>query len=39
MPCQLYANLEGQHSHECERGTQECVRHNYFNVLRGLTKN
>jgi len=30
MPCQCYANLEGQRSHECERGTQEyeCVRHN-----------
>jgi hypothetical protein len=23
-----YTNLEGQRSHECERGTQECVRHN-----------
>jgi hypothetical protein len=23
-----YANPEGQRSHECERGTQECVRHN-----------
>jgi hypothetical protein len=21
------ANLEGQRSHECERGTHECVRH------------
>jgi hypothetical protein len=24
---QWYANLEGQRSHECERGTNECVRH------------
>jgi 4a-hydroxytetrahydrobiopterin dehydratase len=24
---QWYANLEGQRSHECERGTHECVRH------------
>jgi hypothetical protein len=39
MPCQSYANLEGQRSHECERGTHECVRHNDFNILRGLTKN
>jgi hypothetical protein len=22
-----HAKLEGQRSHECERGTQECVRH------------
>ena len=39
MPCQWYANLEVQRSHECERGTQECVRHNDFDILRGLTKN
>jgi hypothetical protein len=26
------AVLEGQRSHECERGTQECVRHNDFNI-------
>ena len=25
--CQWYAKLDGQRSHECERGTQECVRH------------
>src|SRR5665213_1393987 len=30
---QWYANLEGQRSHECERGTQECVRH----TIRCLT--
>ena len=30
------ANLEGQRSQECERGTQECVRHNDFNILGGL---
>jgi len=30
---------EGQRSHECERGTQECVRHNDFDILRGLTEN
>jgi hypothetical protein len=30
-------NPKGQRSHECERGTQECVRHNDFNNLRGLT--
>jgi hypothetical protein len=30
---------EGQRSHECERGTHECVRHNDFNILRRLTKN
>src|ERR1700722_12135966 len=24
-------------SGECERGTQECVRHNDFNILLGLT--
>ena len=34
-----YANLEGQRSHECERGTQECVRHNDFDILPGLTEN
>jgi hypothetical protein len=28
-----YANLEGQRSHECERGTHECVRHSDFNIL------
>jgi hypothetical protein len=28
-----------QRSQECERGTQECVRHNDFNILRGLTQN
>src|ERR1700677_3498790 len=39
MPCQWYANLEGWRSHECERGTQECVCHNDFNNLRGLTRN
>jgi len=32
-------HLEGWRSHECERGTQECVRHNEFNILRGLTQN
>jgi hypothetical protein len=32
MPRQLCANLERQRSHECERGTQECVRHNGFNT-------
>jgi hypothetical protein len=26
-------------SHECERGTHECVRHNAFNILRRLAKN
>jgi hypothetical protein len=26
--CHRYANLEGQRSQECERGTHECVRHN-----------
>ena len=31
---QWYANLEGQRSRECERGTHECVRHNAFNILR-----
>jgi hypothetical protein len=36
---QWYANLEGQRSHECERGTHECVRHNDFNILRRLTEN
>jgi hypothetical protein len=35
MPRQLCANLERQRSHECERGTQECVRHNGFNTLPG----
>jgi len=25
-----YGDLEGQRSYECERGTQECVRHNDF---------
>jgi hypothetical protein len=35
---QWYANLEGQRSHECERGTHECVRHNDFNILRRLSK-
>jgi hypothetical protein len=39
MPRQWYANLEGQRSHECERGTQECVRHGDFNILAGLIKN
>jgi len=39
MPCQWYANLEGWRSHECERGTQECVRHSGFNNLRGFTRN
>jgi hypothetical protein len=29
----MVANLEGRRSHECERGTQECVRHNDFNIL------
>ena len=38
MPCQCYANLEGQRSHECERGTHECVRHNGFNKLPGARK-
>ena len=38
MPCQRSANLEGQRSQECERGTQECVRHNGFNTLAGATK-
>jgi hypothetical protein len=28
---QWCAKLEGQRSHECERGTHECVRHNDFN--------
>jgi hypothetical protein len=36
---QSYANPKGQRSHECERGTQECVRHNDFNILRRLTEN
>ena len=35
----FHHNLEGQRSHECERGTQECVRHNDFNILPGLTQN
>jgi hypothetical protein len=38
MPCQWYANLECQRSQECERGTQECVRHNDLNFLLGLTQ-
>jgi hypothetical protein len=38
-PCEWDTDLEGQRSHECERGTQECVRHNDFNILRGLTQN
>jgi len=25
--CHKYCKLKGQRSHECERGTQECVRH------------
>jgi hypothetical protein len=25
--------------HECRRGTQECVRHNDFNILQGLAQN
>jgi hypothetical protein len=33
------AMLEGQRSHECERGTQECVRHNDFNHLYHLGEN
>jgi hypothetical protein len=36
---QWYANLEAQRSHDCERSTQECVRHNDFNNLLGLTEN
>jgi hypothetical protein len=36
---QRYADLEGQRSHDCERGTQECVRHSHFDVLLRLTKN
>src|ERR1700722_6284961 len=35
----MVRHLEGQRSHECERGTHECARHNDFNILRGLTKN
>jgi hypothetical protein len=38
MPCQRYANLKGQRSHECERGTQECVRHNDRGIPRLLGK-
>jgi hypothetical protein len=26
-----YTHLEGQRSHECERGTHECVRHKHKN--------
>jgi serine/threonine protein kinase len=29
-----YANLEGQRSHECERGTHECVRHDSASTSR-----
>jgi hypothetical protein len=32
---QWYANLEGQRSHECERGTHECVRHKAERVFHG----
>ena len=33
-----YANREGQRSHECERGTQECVRHKtYFGTTRSVS--
>jgi hypothetical protein len=28
-------HLESERSHECERGTQECVRHNDLNILTG----
>jgi hypothetical protein len=35
----MCGNLEGQRSHECERGTHECVRHNAFNILRRPTEN
>jgi hypothetical protein len=36
----MVRKLEGPRSHECERGTQECVRHNDFNELTtsGKTK-
>ena len=27
-----------ERSHECERGTQECVRHNNFNILQASPK-
>jgi hypothetical protein len=36
---QWHAKLEGQRSHEWERGTQECVRHNDFNNLYHLGEN
>jgi hypothetical protein len=36
---QWCSKLEGQRSHEWERGTQECVRHNDFNILLGLSEN
>jgi hypothetical protein len=36
---QWYSDLEDQRSHECERGTHECVRHNNFNTLWRLTEN
>jgi hypothetical protein len=30
------AECHEQRSHECERGTQECVRHNDFDILLGF---
>jgi hypothetical protein len=35
---QWHANREGQRSHECERGTHECVRHNDFSILQSLAQ-
>jgi hypothetical protein len=34
--CLIAARPKGQRSHERERGTHECVRHNVFNNLYQL---